>query len=85
VRDGLDRNVGTVLEVFADSALAAAGLIDADRLRTALLAPRIDNSVVFAVENLLGCETWLRTTTAAVAAGGPLSPNPRRTGHLPPR
>ncbi|GAA1293998.1 asparagine synthase-related protein [Saccharothrix xinjiangensis] len=63
VRVGLRRNLPAVLEVFADSALAARGLIDVDVLRARLLAPQVDNAAVIALEYLLGCETWLRTTT----------------------
>lgn len=60
---GLRHNLRAVLEVFADSALAARGLIDFDRLRARLLAPHADNTTLFALEHLLGCETWLRAAT----------------------
>ncbi|UJW32702.1 asparagine synthase-related protein [Saccharothrix sp. AJ9571] len=70
VRDGLARNLPAVLEVFADSALATAGLIDPDKLRAALLAPQRDNTAMFALEGLLGCETWLRHTTTTIQATG---------------
>ncbi|WET76767.1 asparagine synthase-related protein [Amycolatopsis sp. QT-25] len=63
VRDGLAANTAAILEVFTDSALATAGLIDPARLRDRLLAPHADNTTVIALEDLLGCETWLRTTT----------------------
>jgi asparagine synthase (glutamine-hydrolysing) len=67
VRDGLARNLPAVLALFADSALAATGLIDPDVLRDHMLAPQVDNTAVFALEDLIGCETWLRATTAATA------------------
>ncbi|GAA1300604.1 asparagine synthase-related protein [Saccharothrix xinjiangensis] len=62
-RIGLRRNLPALLDMFADSALAAQGVIDVDVLRARLLAPQVDNSTAFALERLLGCETWLRTTT----------------------
>ncbi len=61
-RIGLRRHLPDILEVFADSALAAHGLINPDLLRRELLAPQVDNTAVAFVEDLLGCETWLRTT-----------------------
>ncbi|UCM91414.1 asparagine synthase-related protein [Streptomyces marincola] len=60
VRIGLRRNMPALLELFADSALADHGLIDPDVLRTRLLAPQVDNATTMALEELLGCETWLR-------------------------
>lgn len=60
VRGGLRRNLSDVLNVFADSALAARGLIDPDVLRSRLLSPQATNDTVIALEFLLGCETWLR-------------------------
>ncbi|HET9254102.1 MAG TPA: asparagine synthase-related protein [Pseudonocardiaceae bacterium] len=61
-RVGFRRHLPEILEVFADSALAAHGLIDPDMLRRELLAPQADNTVRHALEDLLGCETWLRAT-----------------------
>jgi asparagine synthase (glutamine-hydrolysing) len=61
-RVGLRRHLGDILEVFADSALAAHGLINPDLLRRQLLTPQVDNALRHAVEDLLGCETWLRAT-----------------------
>ncbi len=63
VRRGLRQNLPAVLDVFADSALAARGLIDPDALRAQLALPQQDNTLPQALENLLGCETWLRTAT----------------------
>jgi hypothetical protein len=40
-----------ILAVFADSMLAAHGLIDIDVLRRTLLAPHIDWTVMFAMED----------------------------------
>ncbi|MGH4005169.1 MAG: asparagine synthase-related protein [Pseudonocardiaceae bacterium] len=60
LRVGLRRNLPRILNVFADSALATRGLINPDLLRRALLAPQVDNAAVLALEDLLGCETWLR-------------------------
>jgi asparagine synthase (glutamine-hydrolysing) len=65
VRIGLRRHLGEILAFFADSALAAHGLINPDLLRRALLKPQVDNVAVFALEDLLGCETWLRATQRA--------------------
>jgi asparagine synthase (glutamine-hydrolysing) len=62
VRAGFRRHLPEILEVFADSALATHGLINPDQLRRELLAPQIDHAVMFAMEDLLGCETWLRAT-----------------------
>ncbi|GAA1963545.1 asparagine synthase-related protein [Amycolatopsis minnesotensis] len=76
VRAGLRRGMPDLLELFADSALARRGLIDPDILRARLLAPRIDNTTTFALENLLGCETHLRGSTAPLhlSTGGPNEP-----------
>jgi asparagine synthase (glutamine-hydrolysing) len=63
VRVGLRRNLSDVLDVFADSALAARGLIDPDVLRSRLLSAQATNETVIALEFLLGCETWLRAVT----------------------
>ncbi len=60
LRVGLRRHLPEILEIFADSALAAHGLINPDLLRRQLLKPQVDNTTVFALEDLLGCETWLR-------------------------
>ncbi|HEY6422605.1 MAG TPA: asparagine synthase-related protein [Pseudonocardiaceae bacterium] len=60
LRVGLRRHLPEILALFADSALAAHGLINPDLLRRQLLKPQVDNKTVFALEDLLGCETWLR-------------------------
>jgi asparagine synthase (glutamine-hydrolysing) len=60
LRVGFRRHRPDILELFADSALATHGLIDPDLLRRQLLTPQADNTAVFALEDLLGCETWLR-------------------------
>lgn len=60
LRVGLRRHLPRILNLFADSALATHGLINPDLLRRALLAPQADNAAVLALEDLLGCETWLR-------------------------
>ncbi|MFI8434695.1 lasso peptide isopeptide bond-forming cyclase [Streptomyces sp. NPDC079020] len=59
---GWRRNLPAILETFSDSALAAHGLIDTDVLRTKLLAPQADGTMYIAIEHLLGCETWFRST-----------------------
>ncbi len=64
IRRGMRRNLPAILALFADSELAARGLIDPDALRAHLALPRPDNTTVQALENLLGCETWLRAATA---------------------
>jgi asparagine synthase (glutamine-hydrolysing) len=61
-RIGRRRYLSDILDVFADSALAAQGLVNPDLLRRALLAPQVDHAAMNAVEALLGCETWLRAT-----------------------
>jgi asparagine synthase (glutamine-hydrolysing) len=70
VRVGLRRHLGEILDVFADSALATQGLINPEALRRQLLTPQVDNTARFALEDLLGCETWLRTAQTR--------PSPRR-------
>ncbi len=60
LRTGLGRSRDALLELFADSELARAGLISAEAVRTQLLTPQADLSRNFAVEHLLGCETWFR-------------------------
>ncbi|MGH3802516.1 MAG: asparagine synthase-related protein, partial [Pseudonocardiaceae bacterium] len=60
LRVGLRRHLPRILNLFADSALATHGLINPDLLRCALQAPQVDNATVLALEDLLGCETWLR-------------------------
>jgi asparagine synthase (glutamine-hydrolysing) len=62
VRIGLRRHLPEILAVFDDSTLAAHGLINPDQLRRELLAPQVDNVAMFFVEDLLGCESWLRAT-----------------------
>jgi asparagine synthase (glutamine-hydrolysing) len=64
MRVGLRRNRAAVLDVFADSELAARGMIDIDRLRSGLLAPHLDLSLIFALQDLLACEIWLREVAA---------------------
>lgn len=63
IRRGLRRNLPAILDLFADSELAARGLIDAGELRLRLGGPQPDNTTAQALESLLGCETWLRTTS----------------------
>ncbi|MEU4968740.1 asparagine synthase-related protein [Streptomyces smyrnaeus] len=61
-RDGLRTHRGAVLALFADSALAERGLLDVDALHRQLHAPRADITATAHVENLIGCEAWLRAT-----------------------
>ncbi|MFJ9741978.1 asparagine synthase-related protein [Streptomyces sp. NPDC101166] len=60
LRTGLNRSLDGLLELFADSELAKAGLISADVVRAQLLTPQADLTRKFAIEHLLGCETWFR-------------------------
>lgn len=60
IRVGLRQHLPEILALFADSAIAARGLINPDLLRRQLLAPQVNNAVVFALQDLVGCETWLR-------------------------
>ena len=69
VRVGLRQNRPQILEVFADSTLATHGLIDLQALRHELLTPQVDLTTMFAVEDLLGCETWLRATQRSASQG----------------
>ena len=78
IRRGLRHNLAAILDLVADSALAARGLIDPDVVRAQLALPQPDNATVQALENLLGCETWLRAATAAPAS--PPSHSPARSG-----
>ncbi|GES32092.1 asparagine synthase [Streptomyces angustmyceticus] len=77
IRRGLRRNLPAVLDVCADSELAARGLIDPAELRRRLALPQPDNTTPQALENLLGCETWLRAATGR----GPTAPHDDRTPH----
>jgi asparagine synthase (glutamine-hydrolysing) len=63
VRRGFRTNLPAILNLFADSTLSDQGLINCDELRNRLLAPRPDNTVVVALESLIGCETWLRAVS----------------------
>ncbi|MFF7353677.1 asparagine synthase-related protein [Streptomyces filipinensis] len=60
LRTGLSRSRDGLLDLFADSELAKAGLISAAAVRSQLLTPQADLTRNFAVEHLLGCETWFR-------------------------
>lgn len=60
VRVGWRRHLPEILEIFADSALATHGLINPDLLRRELLTSQVNGTIISALENLLGCETWLR-------------------------
>lgn len=73
VRTGLRQNLDGILEFLADSALADHGLIDPGELRARLQQPQRDLSNVFALESLIGCETWLRA-----ALNRPTRTAPRR-------
>ncbi|MBW4719985.1 asparagine synthase-related protein [Saccharothrix obliqua] len=70
------RHVPDLLDLFADSALAARGLIDVDALRAGLHAqpsPESDDPSA-SLEMTLGCEMWLRQT------GSVRRDDPGRTG-----
>ncbi|MFK0226643.1 asparagine synthase-related protein [Streptomyces sp. NPDC090303] len=66
IRRGRRRYLSKVLDVFSDSALASRGLIDADLLRTEILSPQADMTLTISLEQLLGCETWLRSANELV-------------------
>ena len=74
---GWRKHLPDLLAVFADSALAECGLIHPDKLRAALLTPQADLTVMFAVEDLLGCEAWLRASRL------PANPSPVRRSAMP--
>lgn len=59
------RHVPDLLDYFADSALAARGLLDLDAFRACLLEPRLDDEVEAHLETALGCEMWLRAIADA--------------------
>jgi asparagine synthase (glutamine-hydrolysing) len=69
LRIGWRRHLPDILTLVADSALAAHGLINPDLLRRELLRPQVDNATVFALEDLLGLETWLRATQTTTFTG----------------
>jgi asparagine synthase (glutamine-hydrolysing) len=69
VRRGLRNNLPAIWRMFDDSELAERGLIDPAVLRARLAGPQADNTAVQSLENLLGCETWLRAATARRADG----------------
>ncbi|MFF5481892.1 asparagine synthase-related protein [Streptomyces sp. NPDC012935] len=58
VRIGRQRNLGALLDLFSDSALADMGLISTEAVRSHFLAPHADISRDIAMEQLIGCETW---------------------------
>lgn len=60
VRLGLRQHLPEILDFFADSAIATRELINPELLRRQLLRPQVDNAAVIALEDLLGCERWLR-------------------------
>ncbi|CCH32653.1 asparagine synthase-related protein [Actinosynnema sp. NPDC047251] len=72
----LRQHVPDLLDYFADSALAARGLIDLPALREHLLRPRLDDAAEAHLETTLGCEMWLRAITHD-------RPAPDRRAHVP--
>ncbi|MEV0681365.1 asparagine synthase-related protein [Actinosynnema sp. NPDC050436] len=58
--DGLRRNAAAVRDLFADSLLAERGLVDPDRVRRLTETAHVVEDHQFAVEDLIGCEAWLR-------------------------
>ncbi|MFC0439894.1 asparagine synthase-related protein [Kutzneria buriramensis] len=70
VRAGLREHRDAIADLFADSALAARGLIDRDRVIAGLYAPYADFRPVFAVEDLIGCENWLRAAIRPTSPEG---------------
>ncbi|RKT54600.1 asparagine synthase (glutamine-hydrolysing) [Saccharothrix australiensis] len=76
------RHIPDLLDLFADSALAARGLIDVDALRAGLYAQQgtaLDD-VSPNLEMTLGCEMWVRETRAVRPADPvPTGPPPTDT------
>lgn len=70
--EGLRRQRADVLKLLDDSELARHGLIDAGRLRQALLSPQADAlatlTTLTALDAALACETWLRSLHHRAAA-----------------
>jgi asparagine synthase (glutamine-hydrolysing) len=60
LRVGFSHSLDELLQLFADSELAKAGLISADAVRAQLLTPQANLNRSFAIEQLLGCENWFR-------------------------
>ncbi|MFI0977322.1 asparagine synthase-related protein [Streptomyces sp. NPDC021093] len=58
---GLRHHKAALVELFDDSRLAGAGLLDAARLRESLRRPHLSAHVMRSLENTLACERWLRT------------------------
>jgi asparagine synthase (glutamine-hydrolysing) len=57
---GLRQNREAMVDLFADSALARAGLVDADLVRTSLLGLHPGTGMMQFLDGTLGCELWLR-------------------------
>ncbi|GAA0416592.1 asparagine synthase-related protein [Streptomyces luteireticuli] len=68
--NGLRRNRAALLELFEDSRLARAGLIDATALRDRLLGVHPDPTALRDLDATVGCEVWLRSRPGP-APGGP--------------
>jgi asparagine synthase (glutamine-hydrolysing) len=81
VQRALQQHVPDLLDLFADSELAARGLIDVDALRTALRTPpHGDDDLTANLEATLGAEIWLREITAADRRATVLRAEHRRGG-----
>jgi asparagine synthase (glutamine-hydrolysing) len=63
IRIGLRRHMPDILAVVEDPLLAQRGLIDPDVVRAQVRHPQTAGTSLFALECLLGCETWLRAVT----------------------
>ncbi|GAA4800216.1 asparagine synthase-related protein [Streptomyces ziwulingensis] len=61
---GLHGGRGALLELCDDLRLARLGLVDADALRRALLAPKPETRHLSPLINTLACEAWLRSPSA---------------------
>ncbi|MEU7648745.1 asparagine synthase-related protein [Streptomyces huasconensis] len=70
--EGVGRGKAALLDLFADSALVRAGLVDARALRTRLLGSRPRPDMLRHLDPTLGCELWLRAARhSPTATGGP--------------
>ncbi len=65
LHEGVRRNRDRFLDLCTDLRLAERGLVNADALRTAFLAPSPESHHLSQFENTVACEAWLRSPSAA--------------------
>ncbi|MFI0262305.1 asparagine synthase-related protein [Streptomyces sp. NPDC017056] len=67
----LRRNRSALAELFNDSRLAGAGLLDTTALGAGLGRPQLSADVLRALDNTLACEVWLRSVPGAFSGPVP--------------